>query len=159
MASVARESVPGPETAVSVAVASRSKLHGLCLRMICGFSGFSLYEASSCREAVALAGRHHLRVVVCEWDLPGGGWKTLLEGLADLPQRPRLIVSSSVTRPSLREEVVRLGGYDVVTEPFDVQEVSRTISAAHDAAARRQEGPTAMACATAGDSTARLRRW
>ncbi len=149
MASVARESMPGPETAVSVVVASRSKLHGLCLRMICGFSGFSLSEASSCREAVAEARQRKVRVVVCEWDLPGGGWKALLEGLADQPRRPQLIVSYHVAKPYLRAEVIRLGGYDVLTDPFDVEQVSRTIAAAHEAASP-ENSPRPMASAATG---------
>ena len=149
MASAPSALVLEPRTVVSVVVASQSEEDRLCLRMICGFHGFSLYEAGSCREAVALAGRHHVPVVICERDLPGGGWKAVLEGLAGLPQCPRLIVSSRLADHYLWADVLDLGGYDVLITPFDASEVTRVVSLARRSV-QREESHRAAASATAG---------
>ena len=147
MASAPSRLVMEPRTAVSVVIASQHEDDRLSLRMICGFSGFSLYEAGSCREAVALAGWHHVPVVICEWDLPGGGWRAVLEGLEGLPQCPQLIVSSRMAKHHLWAEVLDLGGYDLLITPFEVKEVSRVVTLAQHAA-QRKEGLRAMASAT-----------
>ncbi len=80
--------------------------------------------ANSCREA-----RGHLScddnpVVICESSLPDGDWKDLLD------KTPRLIVTSPAADEALWAEVLNLGGYDVLAQPFDEQEVRRVVSGA-----------------------------
>jgi DNA-binding NtrC family response regulator len=122
-----------------VVIASQSEDDRRSLRTICGLSGFSLYEAGSCLEAVVLADRHRAPVVICERDVPGGGWRAVLDALAELPQRPQLIVSSRLADHCLWADVLDMGGYDVLMTPFEAKEVSRVVSSAWCSAQRGQE--------------------
>lgn len=63
-------------------------------------------------------------VVICERSLPDGDWKDLLG------KTPRLIVTSRVTDEALWAEVLNLGGYDVLAQPFDELEVRRVVALA-----------------------------
>ena len=63
-------------------------------------------------------------VVICERSLPDGEWKDLLG------KTPRLIVTSHAADEALWAEVLNLGGYDVLAQPFDEQEVRRVLTMA-----------------------------
>jgi DNA-binding response OmpR family regulator len=63
-------------------------------------------------------------VVICERSLPDGDWKDLLG------KTPRLIVTSHVADGALWAEVLNLGGYDVLAQPFDELEVRRVVALA-----------------------------
>ena len=63
-------------------------------------------------------------VVICERSLPDGDWKDLLG------KTPRLIVTSRVANEALWAEVLNLGGYDVLAQPFDELEVRRVVALA-----------------------------
>jgi len=63
-------------------------------------------------------------VVICEKSLPDGEWKDLLG------KTPRLIVTSHAADEALWAEVLNLGGYDVLAQPFDEQEVRRVVAMA-----------------------------
>ena len=63
-------------------------------------------------------------VVICEKSLPDGEWKDLLG------KTPRLIVTSHAADEALWAEVLNLGGYDVLAQPFDEQEVRRVVTMA-----------------------------
>ncbi|MBZ5618887.1 MAG: hypothetical protein LAQ69_09220 [Acidobacteriia bacterium] len=70
------------------------------------------------------------RVIVCERDLPDGGWKDILEIAASLQSRPPVVVASRQADDYLWAEVLNLGGYDVLRKPLDKGEVSRSVSLA-----------------------------
>jgi DNA-binding response OmpR family regulator len=63
-------------------------------------------------------------VVICERSLPDGDWKDLLG------KTPRLIVTSRVADEALWAEVLNLGGYDVLAQPFDELEVRQVVALA-----------------------------
>jgi hypothetical protein len=71
-----------------------------------------------------------ITVVVCDSGLPDGGWKDLLAYSADAPNGPALIVTSQTADEALWAEVLNLGGYDVLAQPFDQLEVTRVICSA-----------------------------
>ncbi len=87
-------------------------------------------RAKSCREAVPLISRDLHRVIVSEKDLPDGNWKDILEAASAREHPPLLIVTSRLADEYLWAEVLNLGGYDVLTKPFDRDEVRRTVSLA-----------------------------
>jgi DNA-binding NtrC family response regulator len=123
------------------------------LRGILSRSKWKLYSARSCREALALMREHAIPVAICERNLPDGDWKTLLDALVDLPHQPRLIVSSHHACDYLWAEVLNLGGYDVLSTPFDHAEVCRvTFLAWHSSKFARERvclpQPAAEPCAT-----------
>jgi DNA-binding response OmpR family regulator len=65
-------------------------------------------------------------LVICERSLSDGDWKALLG------KTPRLIVTSRVADEALWAEVLNLGGYDVLSQPFDEFEVRRVVAMAGD---------------------------
>jgi FixJ family two-component response regulator len=68
-------------------------------------------------------------VVLTEADLDPGTWKDVL-ALADvLPKPPFVIVASIHADEHLWVEALNLGAHDVITKPFDKQEVTRVLSA------------------------------
>ena len=69
-------------------------------------------------------------VVICQWCLPDGNWKDVLSQVAVLPDAPRLIVTSSETDDHPWVEVFNMGGFDVLTTPFDRNEAIQVVSRA-----------------------------
>jgi len=69
-------------------------------------------------------------VVVCEDTLPDGDWKALLEESSHWRNPPRVIVTSPLADEALWAEVLNLGGYDVLAEPLQSEEVRRVLNLA-----------------------------
>jgi len=104
-------------------------------------SGWTVYTAQTCREALQILSEKNISVVLCESSLPDGNWKDLLNGLAAFSCAPRLIVISRLADDALWAEVLNLGGYDVLAEPFDENEVARVVAGADRAfRSRAQSG-------------------
>ncbi len=66
-----------------------------------------------------------VRIVICECKLPDGNWRDALDIIAGQSDPPSLIVTSRLADERLWAEVLNLGGYDVLAQPFDHQEVRR----------------------------------
>ena len=107
------------------------------LRRIFGHSNWLLHEVSTRREALAYLRDNSGAVVICERDLPDGDWKLMLSTLHSLPMPPNLIVTSGLADEGLWAEVLNLGGYDVLAQPFEMQEVYREVFLAWHAQKRR----------------------
>jgi len=69
-------------------------------------------------------------VVIVERDLPDGNWKSLRNRLIQMPFAPKLIVTCRLADERLWEEVLNLGGFDVLARPFYPREVLRSIDSA-----------------------------
>ena len=140
---------------ISLLMASSLADDRIALRSVCSHTRWQLYEAPTCREALELVRRHSIPVVICSSELPDGDWKTLYAALAELPQRPRLIVCSRQADHHLWAEVLSLGAYDMLVTPFQSSEVFRVIplawhSSKHERermAASREAGPPEAAAA------------
>lgn len=100
------------------------------LRDVFGVTGWSLYEASSVTEALTSMKRRPVDIVVTDRDLPDGRWRDLLDAFKTMPVPPPLIVTSRLADEYLWAEVLNEGGYDVLAQPFEAEEVIRVISAA-----------------------------
>jgi DNA-binding response OmpR family regulator len=83
--------------------------------------------APTAHEGLALLRRQSARVVITERDLPDGNWRQVLDALQSLAQAPLLIVTSRHADERLWAEVLNLGGYDVLSKPFDQQELARVL--------------------------------
>jgi DNA-binding response OmpR family regulator len=92
--------------------------------------GWTLLEACDRRHAMACLERNPVDVVLAESDLPNWNWKKILNDLRRLAQPPQLIVTSRTADDYLWSEVLNFGGYDVLPQPFDRDEVERVIAAA-----------------------------
>ena len=115
--------------ALLLAVSSHSKDH-LFLKQTFRATNWELREARTYRDALMILCHDRMPVVICESCLPDGNWKDLLSQTADLPDAPRLIVTSPEPDERLWAEVLSMGGYDVLTTPFDKNEVLRSVSRA-----------------------------
>jgi hypothetical protein len=148
-----------PAEVVKVLLISSQSEDKISLQHIFNHSNWFLYTASTCREALAYLSHNDTAVVICEQDLPDGDWKLVLNRLDSLPMPPNLIVTSRLADNELWAEVLNLGGYDVLAQPFDAQEVYRVVFLAWHAhkrrihgSAERNPGPEtaqAKSCATA----------
>jgi DNA-binding response OmpR family regulator len=77
--------------------------------------------------------RQSVQVVIAESELPNWSWKKVLNDLRRLAEPPQLIVTSRTADDYLWAEVLNIGGYDVLPQPLERDEVERVV-----AAARRQ---------------------
>ena len=99
------------------------------------FAGMELSLQLS-RTATLSSALKHLRdveypVVICERDLPLGGWKDLLEHSNLLRNPPLMIVTSRQADEYLWAEALNLGAHDVLIKPFNPSEVIRVVSLAY----------------------------
>ncbi len=65
-----------------------------------------------------------LPVIIAESDLADRSWVSLMEWCDQLPDpKPRVIVASRLADDDFWQQVMSLGGYNVLTKPFDPREV------------------------------------
>ena len=98
--------------------------------------GWQLETCASVSEAVVLLARIPARVVLLDRDVSALGWRGALTALL-ASRESRVVLISPVTDDFLWDEVVRLGGYDVITRPLDA---ARTLSAVNLAVTAMRAG-------------------
>jgi CheY-like chemotaxis protein len=91
---------------------------------------WNVFFAETCEEARAALDRLRAPVILCDRDLPGSKWRDAVEALSASPQRPCIILTSRVVDQYLLNEVIRRGGYDVLSNPLREEEVIRTVKLA-----------------------------
>lgn len=107
------------------------------LREILEAAGWVVQRASTSREATEILKLGVARVVITECSLPDGDWRDLLGSFAGSPAAPAFVVTSRHADELLWAEVLNLGGYDVLAEPLEAEEVVRVSwSAWHDSRTR-----------------------
>ncbi|MEP7364431.1 MAG: hypothetical protein ABI972_14345 [Acidobacteriota bacterium] len=119
-----------PDNLVTVLAVTPSAIAQNRLNQIFGHTNWQLETAGSCYEALRRLRDLHTAVVVCEHQLPDGGWQDLLSGVLQLPSPPNVIVTAPDADDVLWSDVLNRGGYDVLARPFDSSEVVRIISLA-----------------------------
>lgn len=102
--------------------ADRRALAGICNR-----NGWNLIFAGTREEARAALDKLRVPVILCDRDLPGNGWRATVEGLASSPHRACVILVSAVVDTYLWNEVVRTGGFDVLSKPLREDDVARVV--------------------------------
>lgn len=100
----------------------RRELAGVCSR-----KGWDLLFASTLEEARTLRDKVKAPVILCDRDLLSNGWRSAVEGLASSPHRACVILVSAVVDTYLWNEVVRTGGFDVLSKPFREEDVARAV--------------------------------
>ena len=101
-------------------------IHGLFIRL-----GWTLFEARGREEAIRCLETNLVHIVVLQNRLPDWDWKSALQHLRSCTTPAQLIVASRHADETLWSEVLNQGGYDVLIQPFDCQEVERVLTAAH----------------------------
>jgi DNA-binding NtrC family response regulator len=100
------------------------------LKTILSHTNWKLRVVSKCVDALRLIAHEPFAVVICEHRLTDGSWTSLLHACDNVFASPRVIVCSSQPDTNLYGEVLNLGGYDLLTTPFDANEVLTEISLA-----------------------------
>ena len=121
------------EDSVSVLAIGEFGSDRMLLHDVVRRAGWRLLEASDRRRALRFLERMPVHVVLAESDLPNWDWKKVLHDLRRLAQPPQLVVTSRTADDYLWAEVLNIGGYDVLPQPLERDELERVV-----AAARRQ---------------------
>jgi PleD family two-component response regulator len=85
------------------------------------------YWTGTVREAAEWLNSNRARVVICDNTLPDGDWRDLWEQVRGGPDAPVFIVSAQWIDARLWAEVLNVGAYDVLVEPYQDSEVSRIL--------------------------------
>jgi DNA-binding NtrC family response regulator len=80
-------------------------------------------------SALSLLRDRWFPIVICERDLEGGAWQTVLEERGVMAPAS-VIVTSRFADERLWAEALNLGAYDVLAKPFDRHEVYRVVDSA-----------------------------
>ena len=96
---------------------------------------WTVYLATSCEEAIRFSRYTRPHVLLCDSELPDGGWRRIWKALSIGPRPPLLIVASRNADERLWAQVLNAGGYDVLLKPFHKEEV---VWAIHCAAGQRE---------------------
>jgi len=99
--------------------------HGCTLRNILTPPQWEIREAATYGEAVGFLNNGGIGVAMCDTEMQDGNWRVLLADLQSRANPPNLIVFSRLADERLWAEVLNLGGYDVLVQPFERGEVLR----------------------------------
>ncbi len=120
-----------PEETVSALVVTAHREGVAFLRQVFRDAKWILLEAHSVAEALRVTGRRRVDLVVTERELPDGNWRRLLDTLrTTCAMLAPLIVTARLADDYLWAEVLNEGGFDVLAQPFNREEVIRVVSAA-----------------------------
>ena len=93
-------------------------------------AGWRLYEAGDRKRALQCLESHPVQVVIASRDNHYWPWQRVLHDLERIWRPPQLVVTSRIADDFLWAEVLNRGGYDVLLEPFQPDEVVRVIASA-----------------------------
>jgi DNA-binding NtrC family response regulator len=99
---------------------------------------WSVRCARTCTEALDFLRESECNVVVCEKELPDGGWHDLVAGISQLKTSPPVVVMSGGADEIMWAEVLRNGGFDLISKPLESREVRRIMPSAEMHSSRRR---------------------
>jgi DNA-binding NtrC family response regulator len=125
---------PAPQLELAALRVHRVKILGLLsderdrglLRASAAQNQWETTFATGYGEAYRLQGTLQAPVVLCDRDLQPDWW-SMVEGLAACSGRACVLLVSKVADDYLWNEVVRRGGYDVLSKPLQQDELERAI--------------------------------
>jgi DNA-binding response OmpR family regulator len=115
------------------------------LQSILKHSNWLQYGARTQKESLEFLREDLTPVVICESQLPDGGWREVLVELGRMKRPPLLVVMSRMADDRLWSEVLNLGGYNVLAKPLNTQEVFHVVGLAWMLWKRRWEQPRSLA--------------
>jgi DNA-binding NtrC family response regulator len=83
-----------------------------------------------CNEARQILETQLVQVVVTDTTLPDGDWRRVLEIVERGRRKIQVVVCSRLGDPKLWLDVLEEGGYDVLVEPYEREEVKRIVAVA-----------------------------
>jgi DNA-binding NtrC family response regulator len=91
---------------------------------------WDLAIAAGFEDALDAGKKNRAAVILCDRDLPGLDWREALEKLATSKPAFAIILTSSVNDEYLWDEVIHLGGYDVLAKPLQEDQAVRAVNLA-----------------------------
>jgi DNA-binding response OmpR family regulator len=91
---------------------------------------WKLFEAADRRRALRCLDNNPVHVVLAESDLPHWNWRRVLRDLRKRVHPPQLIVTSRTADDYLWSEVLNIGGFDVLPQPLEQDELERVVASA-----------------------------
>ena len=92
-----------------------------------------IFEASNIHEAQRqLSGQTSYDLLLTDSELPDGSWQDVWQFVQDSPRPCEMIVCPRCGDEELWAEVLQCGGYDLLVEPYEPNEVHRIIENALD---------------------------
>ena len=104
--------------------------------------GIEVLAVCDCNEALQMLRTQPVQVVVTDTTLPDGDWRRVLEIVEQRSRKIEVVVCSRVGDLKLWLDVLEQGGYDVLVQPYQREEIKRIVEAA---AARSYIRPPAQA--------------
>jgi CheY-like chemotaxis protein len=98
------------------------------LRRIVGDLGWSVSIVNTPAEAMARLQAEPVAAAICDQDLPHEDWRVVMNRIATLPKSPCVLLASRVMDQYLWNEVIQCRGYDVVSKPFQSEELRRVVA-------------------------------
>lgn len=133
------------EGAISILLIGPLDARRRALRNMLASSQWEVREATTFEEAVRILDNLGIAVAICDTEIEDGNWRALLADLQSRTYSPKLIVSSRLADERLWAEVLNLGGYDVLVQPFDRSEVLRVARMAGMAWRQKRQSQNAEA--------------
>ena len=119
-----------PQTVIRVLHVTPNETDHVSLRFVLQHPNWQIHRAQNYQEARAFILQRPVSVVISEAALPDGNWKGILDDTRRSLDAPNLIVTSRLADDRLWAEVLNLGGWDVLSTPFEAGEVVRVLFAA-----------------------------
>ena len=92
-------------------------------------TGWRVETARSFEEAVAVLQQSNVSVIVTQHKPAAGfSWLDLLEAAWRFDPAPRVIVTERLADESIWAEVLNLGAFDLLMQPFEPEEVFRVVT-------------------------------
>jgi DNA-binding NtrC family response regulator len=112
-------------------------------------AGFKFFQVETCGKVHAfLKGYPTIDLVVTEVGLPDGNWSDVVRSVVDCAERASILVTCSIPDEQFWSEALWRGVYDLLIEPYDDDQVRRTVEGAVRQA--RQLGPRPIASKPVG---------
>lgn len=118
-----------PQKVELLAIRERSK-DCMALQSILIHTNWLVHWVADSLEAMLFLSENPVPVLVCPKELPDATWRDLLASTQELPSPPKILVYSDQADQNLGSEVLRAGGYDLLSSPLQRDEVLRGISLA-----------------------------
>ena len=100
------------------------------LRNIFGHTNWILHCVTDLAGAKAFWGSRPVPIVVCDAELSDGTWVDVIDAGAVLAEPPEVLVCGPAMNATLGMRVFEAGGFDILSTPFDRDQVLRSISLA-----------------------------
>ena len=91
---------------------------------------WDVYFAGNCPDALARIGQMKAQILFLDRDLAGPGWRQTIHAFASSSTKICIMLVSKVVDTNLWNEVVRYGGYEVLSKPLQKSDLLRAVNLA-----------------------------